>query len=40
MHIDGVHRKEQRYTDLILFLGSMGYNVGDPQGLNTTAIKK
>jgi FkbM family methyltransferase len=40
MHIDGVHRKEQRYSDLVLFLGSMGYHVGEAQGLNTTAIKK
>lgn len=40
MHIDGVHRKEQRYSDLLLFLGEMGYHVSEPQGLNTTATKK
>ncbi len=40
MHIDGVNLKGQRYSDLLLFLGSMGYDVGEPQGLNTTATKK
>lgn len=40
MHIDGVHRKEQKYSDLLCFLGNNGYRVNTPNGLNSIATLK
>lgn len=40
MHIDGVHKKEQKYSDLLCFLGNSGYRVDTPIGLNSVATLK